>query len=448
MMSHLCDLAVVVRYFVRRMHPAQQVTLGYAAYIAVGWGLLCLPWSRTAVPAGMLDHLFIATSAVSTTGLSTISVADCYTFFGQLVVLALIQLGGVGYMTFGSCIVLARKQVLSRNRVNVGKAVFTLPDSFDLRHFLRVTVAYTLIVEGIGAAALYGVFRSEGVPDAGWSAVFHSVSSFCTAGFSLYNSSFEGYAGHMGVNAVVSALSIAGAIGFIVAVDFWNRLTGRVAAITLTSRIILVSTAILLVVGTTLLFLQEPTIQARPFGERGLAAFFQAMTAMTTVGFNTIPIGALSKASILLLVVLMVIGSSPSGTGGGLKCTTITAFIGIMRGALRGEETVRFWNRPIPPERLWTAAAGVGFYVAVLIAGTYLLDLTETAGFDQLLFEAASALGTVGLSMGITAALTVWGKVTIIALMFCGRISPLMFGLAFFAPDTDGAERPNNDFAV
>jgi trk system potassium uptake protein TrkH len=225
--------------------------------------------------------------------------------------------------------------------------------------------------------------------------------------------------------------------------------TGRVRQMTLTSKIILWSTFWLSVAGTLLLFLGEPSIQAKPLEERLMAAFFQAMTAMTTVGFNTIGIGALSKASVLLIVLLMVIGSSPSGTGGGLKCTTFSAFLGVMRSAMRGEQEVRFWNRPIPPERVWTAVGSAGFYLSALVVGTYLLEMTQSSPFDQNLFEAASALGTVGLSMGVTQSLTALGKVIVIMLMFCGRLGPLTFGMAVFrGPDLAAPEKQDNDLAV
>jgi trk system potassium uptake protein TrkH len=145
---------------------------------------------------------------------------------------------------------------------------------------------------------------------------------------------------------------------------------------------------------------------------------------------------------------LMIIGSSPSGTGGGLKCTTFSAFLGVMRSAARGEHEVRFWGRPIPLERVWTAVGSVGFYLSALVIGTYLLELTESSPFDQNLFEAVSALGTVGLSMGITASLTDVGKVIIILLMFFGRLGPLTFGMALFSKPEVPCEKQDNDLAV
>lgn len=448
MKRELGRFLIGIKRFLREMHPSKWVLIGYASYIVIGWFLLCLPFSQKGPGASELDHLFTAASAVSTTGLTTISLSDNYTFFGQLIILSLIQLGGIGYMTLGSFVILASRRELSRERTEISRTVFSLPESFHLAHFIRGVVLFTLFIEAAGAVLLFIILQSAGQPNVLWSAVFHSVSAFCTAGFSLYNTSFEGFADNFWLNAVIAALSFFGAIGFIVFMDYWNMATGRVKSITLTSKIILWMTFWMVCAGTLLLFLGEPSLQSRPPDERILASFFQAMTSMTTVGFNTVGVSGLSKASILLLIIFMVIGSSPSGTGGGIKSTTVSALVGVMRSAVRGEREVRFWNRPIPLERVWTAVGSVGFYLSTLIVGTYLLEMTETSSFDQNFFEAASALGTVGLSMGITASLSVIGKIIVILLMFFGRLGPLTFGIALFGGGREVSEKGENDLAV
>lgn len=431
-MRRFARLMESVKRAIVAMHPAKAALLGYLSYILFGWLFLCVPLLQKGGGVRVLDNLFIATSAVSTTGLVTVSVANSYSLAGQLLILLLIQLGGIGYMTCGSFLVLCRKADLSQVRSEVGKTVFSLPASFRIDKFIRSVVRFTLVIETIGAVALYCVFRRAGAPDPAWSAVFHSVSAFCTAGFSLYDNSFESFAGDFWLNAVISTLSYLGAIGFIVCVDVWRKLRGRTRAITLTSKIILATTFWLTVAGTLLLFVTEPSIRDKAPDERFLAAFFQTMTSMTTVGFNTIGVAALSKASLLLVVVLMVIGASPSGTGGGLKSTTFSAIVGVMRSVLRGQQHVTFWGRAVPPERVWTAVASLGFYLTALVLGTYLLEMAEKSSFAENLFEAASALGTVGLSMGITPTLTNLGKIIVIVLMFCGRVGPLTFGMAIF----------------
>jgi trk system potassium uptake protein TrkH len=436
------------RRFLVGLHTAKLVLLGYLSYILIGAALLCLPFVQHGPGARPIDNLFVATSAVSTTGLVTVSVSDSYNFLGQLIVLALIQLGGVGYMTVGSFIILSRKAELSTTRSEISKTVFSLPNSFRIDKFIRSVIVFTLVIESLGAVALYFIFRRGGDGAAVWSAIFHSVSAFCTAGFSLYNNSFEGYANNFWLNLVISVLSYLGALGFIVCVDCWRRLQGKIQRVTLTTKIILWTTLWLAVAGTALMFFGEPSIRTKPLDQRLLAAFFQAMTAMTTVGFNTIPISQISRASLLVLTILMVIGASPSGTGGGLKTTTFSAIIGVMRSALRGDREVRFWNRTVPRERVWVAMASLGFYLLTLVLGTYLLELTETCAFEQSVFEAASALGTVGLSTGITAALSPLGKIVVTLLMFSGRLGPITFGMALFFRRPPIGKRQEEDLAV
>lgn len=416
MKSRIKEMLAGFHDFLKGLHPAKLALLGYLSYVLLGWLVLCSPFLQRGEGVKTLDNLFIATSAVSTTGLVTVSVSDSYNLLGQAVVLLLIQLGGIGYMTFGSFVILSRKKELSAERSDVGQTVFSLPKSFRIDKFIRSVVVFTVVIESCGALALYPIFRNAGDPDAAWSAIFHSVSSFCTAGFSLYNNSFEAYAGNFWLNAVIATLSYFGALGFIVCVDYWRMFRGKVRQVTLTSKIILWSTLWLTATGTVLILLSEPSIQAKPLEEKLIAAFFQAMTSMTTVGFNTINMSSLSRATLLVLTVLMVIGASPSGTGGGLKSTSFSALIGVMRSALRGEREVRFWGRVVPMERVWMAMAAIGFYLFLLVAGTYMLELTESFEFEQTLFEAASALGTVGLSTGITSSLSVIGKLVIVLL--------------------------------
>ena len=257
-MKRVNALTVRLKDALAGMHPAKLAFLGYLSYIVLGWLFLCVPFLQKGEGVKVLDNLFIATSAVSTTGLVPVSVSDSYNFLGQVVILLLIQLGGIGYMTFGSFVILSRKTDLSEVRSEVGKTVFSLPASFRIDKFVRSVVKFTLIIEFVGAVALYCVFRKAGTPDAIWSAVFHSVSAFCTAGFGLYNNSFENFAGNFWLNAVISLLSYLGAIGFIVCVDVWRVVRGKVKSLTLTSKIILWSTFWLTVGGTLLLFVTEP----------------------------------------------------------------------------------------------------------------------------------------------------------------------------------------------
>lgn len=429
--------------------PIRLVVLGYLSYVLIGWVLLCLPVSHQTAGVSALDHLFTAASAMSTTGLATVSTADTYTFFGELVVLALIQAGGLGYMAIGSFVVLTVSGRLTRVRERVGGAAWALPQGFEMGTFLRTMIWFTFVVEALGALALYvGVFLPRGVTQPVWQAVFHSVSAFCTAGFGLFNDSFESYRGDVVLNAIIMALSFLGAIGFIVVVDAWRSLKERRVRVTLTTRIILLSTFWIVAVGSVLFFLDEPSVRALPVGERWMVSIFQVMSASTTVGFNSVPIGALSASSLLLLTLAMMIGASPAGTGGGIKTTTFTALWAVMASVIRRKTVPEFLGKEIPVARVRVAMAGTMFYCLVLAAGVYALALVETAPLADQVFECASALGTVGLSRGITGGLSEWGKLIIIGLMFAGRVGPLVLATAFYTAKPDEKQSPAEDLAV
>jgi trk system potassium uptake protein TrkH len=221
--------------------------LGYASYVAIGFLVLRMPWSH-AVPVAPIDDLFMATSAVSTTGLVTVSTADTYTLFGEICLLALIQLGGLGYMTLGSFTIIARRDQLSELRDSVARTVFTLPEGFQAGPFVARVVGFSLGIEALGAAMLFAIFRRAGLEDPLWSAVFHSVSAFCTAGFGLYDDSFESLQGNVYLNAVLGLLSLSGAVGFIVLADYFRRFSGHGTPVTYTSRVIVRATWIPLAV--------------------------------------------------------------------------------------------------------------------------------------------------------------------------------------------------------
>ncbi|HRJ02069.1 MAG TPA: potassium transporter TrkG [Hyphomonas sp.] len=437
-----------IHRLLRRLHPTQLMLAGYAFYMTLGWCLLCIPFSQ-AVPTNALDNLFIAVSAVSTTGLVTVDPGSTYTFFGEVVILLLIQAGGIGYMTLSSFIMLATVRHLSPLRERLARAAFTLPENIITPHFILTVAVFTLAVETIGAIVLYILFSQAGVENAVWSAIFHAVSAFCTAGFSLNANSLEGFRDNFGLNAAVSCLSILGAMGFLIVWDVWRSLTNRALSISFTSQVILRLTISFLAIGTAILFVVDAGISALPAEERLMAAFFQTMTAMTTVGFNTHPIGSLVPAAIVLLYFLMAIGAAPSGTGGGLKLTTFAAMIGLVRSTVRRRNDVSFFGRVIPPERVRLAAASSAYFVMLMTPAVFFLTLTETgADFEVLLFEAFSAIGTVGLSMGITGNLSDLGKVIIILLMFAGRVGILTFGIALASPDRAKTPQENGDLLV
>ncbi len=429
--------------------PTRVVLIGYAGYVLLTWILLCLPFTWKAEPISALDNLFIATSAISTTGLVTVNTPDAYNFWGQFIVACAFQVGGLGYMTLGSFVILAREKNLPSRNTEIGETVFSLPDNFDLKSFIKYTIMFTLLIEIAGFIGLYIAFSIEDVDGALWAAIFHSISAFCTAGFSVFPDSLMGFRDNLLVNVIITLLSLFGAIGFIVLSDFWLSIKRPDRQVSLTTKIILSATFSIIIFGWIFLFLFDGSITPLPFYSRFLTSGFQSMTAMTTVGFNTHPIEDLTAASILVVLILMVIGASPSGTGGGLKTTSISAALGAVWSSLTGHQDVNFGGRRIPNNRILGAFSALVFYLLMFLAGsTLLLMFQQGQNFEDVIFEAASALGTVGISRGITGDLTAWGKLVTIALMFIGRIGPITFGLALFSQSKPSVRYVKEDIAI
>jgi trk system potassium uptake protein TrkH len=422
------------RKFQISLSPQQNLLFGFATYASIGCLLLCIPVFQTQ-PIGWIDNLFTATSAISTTGLVTLSIADNYTWWGQAIILALIQIGGVGYMTFTSFVMLSFKSNLTHWHQRVLNSEFSMPKGFRIQDFLRAVIVFTILIETLGAVALFIAFRDAGVEHnfAIWSSIFHSVSAFCTAGFGLYNNSFELFVDNVPVNLILSVLAIFGSLGFIVVTDFWNRVTQKTKAISYTTKIILLVTFTLSTAGTIMIYFFEPSIQHFSAGTRWMVSFFQSMTALTTVGFNTVPLSGIVLPVLLVIVLLMYVGASPSGTGGGMKSTTFVALIAIMISRIRGKSSVTFLGKTIPLERMYVATSTFILYSSVLFAATFLLSVTESFSLEQILFETTSAIGTVGLSVGITSSLSAAGKLILVAVMFVGRLGVITFGLAILA---------------
>jgi trk system potassium uptake protein TrkH len=430
------------------LRPPQQLVLGFASYAIIGVLLLALPIAQQQ-SSRFIDNLFNVVSALSTTGLTTVSVSDHYSWFGEFVILALFQCGGIGYMTLSSVIMLARGKRMSARREGVLKAGFALPHYFVMRYFLVHVVVFTFVTELIGAAILSWHFAALGVEQPIWSGVFHSVSAFATAGFSLNNDSLERFAGDWVVNLTISVLAYLGAIGFIVVQDVWYSLKWRERVVTFTSKVILSMTAIVFVLGTLLFFVVEPSVSTEPWPARLMQAAFQVMTASTTAGFNTIPVGTISQAGLLVIMLAMLIGASPSGTGGGMKTTTISALLGTLWSVVRGRDRVVWLNREVPVIRVVHAVGSATIYLCLLALGVFALSITESnQQFLLIVFEAASAIGTVGLSMGITGELSVSGKLLVIILMFAGRCGPLTLGLALLRPQEVEGEVRGDDLAI
>lgn len=419
--------------------PQFNLVWGFFLYTFVGFLLLSVPlFHKTDI--GFLDNLFTAASAISTTGLTTVGVFDSYNFFGQFIVLLLFQVGGIGYMTLTTYFLLFTTKRITRWHNDIIGAAFTLPQTIKINDFIKSVIVYTIVMEILGAIAFYIAFARTGLDgfEGIWFAVFHSVSAFCTAGFALFDNGFESFSDNIFINIVVSVLAIAGSLGFIVITDLWYRLTGKSKNLSFTTKIVVYGFILLLTVGTALIYAVEPIVQNT--NAPLTTAFFQAMTAMTTVGFNTIATGELSLPILLFVTFLMYIGASPSGTAGGMKITTLTAMIAVLKSRLLGQKRITFLKRLIPFERLYVATSTFILYTSIIFLFTFLLTFSESFDFQDILFEVASALGTVGLSRGITGDLTDIGKFLVIVLMFIGRVGVLTFGFALLERKEEAGE--------
>lgn len=428
--------------------PQFNVVLGFFLYTLIGWILLSLPWVQD-VKVPLIDSLFISSSAISTTGLVTVSVADSFNFAGEFIVMLLFQVGGIGYMTLTTYYLLLTTSKLTHWHQKLIGTAFTMPESIKVNDFIKSVVVFTAVMETLGAIGFFIAFK--GTMPAGqavWYSIFHSVSAFSTAGFGLMNDSFMGFQDDPLVNTIISVLAIAGSLGFIVITDLWYRLTGKSKALSFTTKIVVFGFVILLGMGTAIIYFSSPLVADG--GHALLKSFFQSMTAMTTVGFNTIDTGALRTPVLLLVVFLMYVGASPSGTAGGLKITTLTAVLSILKSRLLGEKHITFLNRKIPFERLYVATSTFILYTSLIFLFSFLMSFTEQdSSFENILFEVASALGTVGLSTGLTGTLTLGGKLLITLLMFIGRVGVLTFGFTLLAYRRgETVEAQKDDLAV
>ncbi len=413
-------------------HPARVLLVSFLAAILVGTFLLSLPFSASQGRTPIIDAFFTATSAVCVTGLIVRDTPGHFSPAGQAVILGLIQLGGLGIITFSTLIILAaggrisfRERLLIQSSLHPG-----IPQ--DLPALVRSIFAYTLVIETAGAALLFVWFSRDYAPGhAAGLAVFHSVSAFCNAGFSLFSDSLMGYRGHAGIVLTVAGLIMLGGLGFPVLREMRRlavlKASGRPARPSLHLKIVLSTSLVLVLAGFALLYVLEGpfSMGSLPVRERLLASFFQSVTARTA-GFHTIGMEALGPAATLLMFLLMFIGASPASTGGGVKTSTAGLTVMLVRARLRARDTVSGFRRSLETDLMLKAFTLIALALALIfLASGVLLAGQPELGMRSALFEAFSAFGTVGLSMGATAGLTSAGKAAIIVTMFIGRIGPL-----------------------
>jgi trk system potassium uptake protein TrkH len=435
----------------KRIQSLRWVAAGYGSYVLLGWLLLSLPVCAASERPHWQDNLFIALSAVSTTGLTSVPIDAVYSTVGHVVILGLIQAGGIGYMTIGSFVILASRRELPETNRDVTEAVFDLPEGTSATSFIRNVILFTLGTEAIGAGLLWWGFARQGVSDAGWQALFHSISAFCTAGFSLFPNSLQSFQGDPIVTPVIAVLSLIGAAGFLVVTDFVAILRGGKRHQSLTTKVILAATVVVLVAGTCLLLFLEPSYRELTWGRRFSAAAFQTTSALATVGFETTAMASLSDVTAFLLMFLMVFGSSPSGTGGGIRITAVAAAASTMWTTIRKRPIVTLADRKIPQHRIDSAFVSITFYLTLFLCGSVCLLALQPGRFREVLFEVVSAVSTVGLSQGITAEFGLLGKSVLMLLMFVGRVGPITLGSAAVAAPAKehaGDQEQEEDLAV
>ncbi len=420
------------------LHPSQVLVLGFTTLILVGAMLLTLPISSaTHHTVGVIDALFTSTSAVCVTGLVVLDTGTQFSLFGQLVILLLIQCGGLGIMAMASMIfLLIGKQITLRERILIKESLNEFKISSVVR-LVKTILQFTFVIELLGAALLCIRYIPQyGVASGIYHAVFHSVSAFCNAGFDI-NGGFQSFTAYVGdplVNFTLMTLIILGGLGFVVIFDLINKLKKpRTVRLTLHSKLVLYTTAALILIGIVGFFAMENanpnTLGGLNPKEKVLADIFQSVTPRTA-GFNTIDQGKLTTGSKMLTMALMFVGASPGGTGGGIKTTTAIIVFLLIASVIQGKHEITVMKRQISRETVLRAITLFVGGLLLILAFTFILVIIEDGKgglfiTENIMFEVISAFGTVGLSTGITPFLAPLSRVVIILAMFTGRVGLL-----------------------
>lgn len=433
----------------RKMNLYRILVFGFLLIILSGAILLMLPVSSAdGSVTPFINTLFTATSATCITGLVVYDTATQWSFFGQAVILCMIQIGGLGFMTLGSALILLLRGDSSlTNRKQIAESL-NMTDYKTAARTLKHVLAGTAAFEGAGALILSARFIPEyGWLQGIWRGVFVSISAFCNAGFDLMGkeapfSSLTAYSGDLVVNLTVMGLIIIGGLGFLVWEDLYTKHNWK--KLSLFSKTVLITSGSLIIGGAILIFLFEytnpDTIGNLPWKGKILASFFQSVSPRTA-GMNTVDLTAMTEASQVLTVVLMFIGASSGSTGGGVKVTTVAVLGAAIRSVLTGRKDATLMKRRLNQELVYRAFALVFFPFLAILTGAFIINGIEAdVGFIEALYECTSAFATVGLSLSVTPALTVFSKILLILLMFSGRVGMLTISYALL---TDRRKRQN-----
>ncbi|KUO68733.1 MAG: ATP synthase subunit J [Clostridia bacterium BRH_c25] len=421
-----------------KIKQTQAIVIVFAAIIIMGSILLNLPVSsKDGQSIGFINALFTATSAVCVTGLVVVDTYTHWTVFGQIVILLLIQIGGLGFMTLATLFSLALGRRISfKERLLIAESLNQFSPQGMVK-LIKDIMLGTLIFEGLGAIILSIRFAGQfGIRNGIFKGIFHSVSAFCNAGFDLMGekgqfSSLTAYAEDPVVSLTVITLVIIGGLGFAVWEDVYK--TRNFSELRLHTKLVLTVTSILLISGfiffLTMEYSNVKTLQPLSFKGKILASMFQSVTPRTA-GFNTLPTGDLTNASKLMTMVLMFIGGSPGSTAGGIKTSTAGVLLFSVISVLRGCNDVNMFRKRLETEVVFRAMAIVILSLIVIIGTTIVLSISGQAALLEYLFESISAFGTVGLSLGVTTTLGSVGKAALIITMFLGRVGVLTMGMA------------------
>ncbi len=418
------------------LSPAKIMVISYLIVIIAGTFMLKLP-KATYENISWIDAVFTSTSAVCITGLTTLNLSQVFTFEGQLFILLLIQLGGLGIITLTSFIALFIHRGFRLRDQIIVQEVFDNENFSSLTSILKAIVAITFITELAGAVGLYLSWGNLGLPEFErlFSAVFHSVSAYCNAGFSIFPDGFETSLYHFNTISlvVIMLLIILGGLGFFTFSDILH--VGEIKMIqkkglTLQSRIILISTLVLIFTGALLIWIiQYSDWKDLPYGKQAVNAFFLSITARTA-GFSNVSIGNLAIPALMVVILLMYIGGAPNSTSGGVKLTTAVTVLASLKAFIKGKKRVEIGWNTIPARTVRRAFIVIFVSVILIFFVLFVLTLTEDQAYFDLFFEIISAFGTVGLSRGITPELTETGKILIAFVMFAGRIGLFTFAIA------------------
>ncbi|MGF0108285.1 MULTISPECIES: TrkH family potassium uptake protein [unclassified Clostridium] len=417
-----------------KLKGVQILALGFLAVIIIGAVILSLPISsRSGEPTNFLDAIFTSTSAVCVTGLITLDTSTHWSTFGQTVIMTLIEIGGLGFMSFTVLIsLILGKKITLRERLVMQEAMNTFSIQ-GLVRMVKYVLIFTVSVQFFGALLLSTQFVPEyGIIKGFFYSIFHSISAFCNAGFDLFGTSLVGYSNNTVVILVISALIIIGGLGFTVLLELYDF--KGIKKLSLHAKIVIITTLILIFGGTLLMLLFEhknpQTIADMNIKDKLLNSFFASVTPRTA-GFNSISTSGMTLASKILTVILMLIGGSPGSTAGGLKTVTCAILVLTVISVIRGREDTEVFGRRLTKEIVYKSFIIVFIGLSLVIGVTMILSYTEVgASFIDLLYEASSALGTVGLTLGLTPKLSSLGKIFIMIMMYLGRVGPLTVMLA------------------